>query len=148
MQIIQCKVEKIEALTDTIKRIVLIPDSPLSFIAGQYLQVVMGENDRRPFSIANAPRLDGTVELHIGAEPGNQYAGQVIDKMEKDGVIDVEGGLGKAFLRPSGANTTILLAGGTGFSYTLSILQHPHAFLLPLHPLSYARLPRRLSSTA
>ncbi len=123
MQIIQCKVEKIEALTDTIKRIVLIPDSPLSFIAGQYLQVVMGENDRRPFSIANAPRLDGTVELHIGAEPGNQYAGQVIDKMEKDGVINVEGGLGKAFLRPAEANTTILLAGGTGFSYTLSILQ-------------------------
>ena len=123
MQIIQCKVEKIEALTDTIKRIVLIPDSPLSFIAGQYLQVVMGENDRRPFSIANAPRPDGTVELHIGAELGNQYAGQVIDKMLKDQVIDVEGGLGKAFLRQPDTNITLLLAGGTGFSYTLSLLQ-------------------------
>lgn len=123
MQIIQCEVEKIEALTDTIKRIVLIPDSPLSFIAGQYLQVVMGENDRRPFSIANAPRLDGTVELHIGAEPGNQYAGQVIDKMVKERVINVEGGLGKAFLRQPETNPTMLLAGGTGFSYTLSLLQ-------------------------
>jgi aquacobalamin reductase/NAD(P)H-flavin reductase len=123
MQIIQCKVEKIEALTDTIKRVVLVPDSPLNFIAGQYLQVVMGESDKRPFSIANAPRPDGTVELHIGAEPGNQYAGQVIYKMVKEQVISVEGGLGKAFLRQAETNTTILLAGGTGFSYTLSLLQ-------------------------
>ena len=123
MQIIQCKVEKIETLTDTIKRIVLIPSSPLNFIAGQYLQVVMGEDDKRPFSIANAPRADGSIELHIGAEPGNQYAGQVVEKMIKEKVVNVEGGLGQAFLSQSDAQATILLAGGTGFSYTLSILQ-------------------------
>ena len=93
MQIIQCKVEKIEALTNTIKRIVLIPDFPLTFLAGQYLQIVMSEDDKRPFSIANAPRADGTIELHIGAEPGNQYAGQVIEKMIQDKMINVEGGL-------------------------------------------------------
>jgi aquacobalamin reductase/NAD(P)H-flavin reductase len=123
MHIIQCKVEKIEALTDTIKRIVLIPKSPLSFIAGQYLQIVMGEDDKRPFSIANAPRADGSIELHIGAEPGNQYAGQVIEKMLKDKVVNVEGGLGEAFISKEAAQAMILLAGGTGFSYTLSILQ-------------------------
>jgi aquacobalamin reductase/NAD(P)H-flavin reductase len=123
MQIILCKVEKIEALTDTIKRIVLIPESPLNFIAGQYLQIVMGDGDKRPFSIANAPRTDGTIELHIGAEPGNTYAGQVIEKMVNNGVIEVEGGLGEAFLNQPAAKATILLAGGTGFSYTLSILQ-------------------------
>ncbi|MFT6992401.1 MAG: aquacobalamin reductase/NAD(P)H-flavin reductase [Paraglaciecola sp.] len=123
MQIIQCKVEKIEALTDTIKRIVLIPDSPFNFIAGQYLQIVMDENDKRPFSIANAPRANGSIELHIGAEPGNQYAGQVIEKMVRDKVVNVEGGLGEAFFSQSGAPATILLAGGTGFSYALSILE-------------------------
>jgi len=123
MQIIQCKVEKIEILTDTIKRVVLIPESPLSFIAGQYVQIVMSEDDKRPFSIANVPRVDGSIELHIGAEPGNQYAGQVIEKMHKDKVVNVEGGLGQAFLSQSTPQATILLAGGTGFSYTLSILQ-------------------------
>jgi aquacobalamin reductase/NAD(P)H-flavin reductase len=123
MQIIQCKVEKIEALTDTIKRIVLIPDSSLCFIAGQYLQIMMGDDDKRPFSIANAPRKDGSIELHIGAEPGNQYSGQVIEKMLKDKFVNVEGGLGQAFLSQTDAQATILLAGGTGFSYTLSILQ-------------------------
>ena len=125
MQIIQCKVEKIEALTDTIKCIVLIPDSSINFIAGQYLQIVMGDDDKRPFSIANAPREDGSIELHIGAEPGNHYAGQVIEKMLKDRCVNVEGGLGNAFLNQPKAQATILLAGGTGFSYVSSIL-HSH----------------------
>ncbi|WP_293752006.1 NAD(P)H-flavin reductase [uncultured Paraglaciecola sp.] len=123
MQIIQCKVERIEVLTDIIKRITLIPETPLNFIAGQYLQVVMGENDKRPFSIANAPRMDGTIELHIGAEPGNQYAGQVLEKMLTDKVVSVEGGSGEAFLSTPNTQATILLAGGTGFSYALSILE-------------------------
>lgn len=123
MQKIQCKVEKVEALTDTIKRVVLIPDASLSFVAGQYLQVLMSDDDKRPFSIANAPREDGSIELHIGAEPGNQYAGQVIEKMLKDKSVSVEGGLGKAFLNQTDTQATILLAGGTGFSYVYSILQ-------------------------
>ena len=123
MQIIQCKVEKIEALTETIKRIVLIPDSSIKFIAGQYLQILMGDDDKRPFSIANAPREDGSIELHIGAEPGNHYSGQVIEKMLKEKYVNVEGGLGQAFLNQSEAQATILLAGGTGFSYVCSILQ-------------------------
>ncbi|WP_339725941.1 NAD(P)H-flavin reductase [uncultured Paraglaciecola sp.] len=123
MQIIQCKVEKIEALTETIKRIVLIPDSSINFIAGQYLQIMMGDDDKRPFSIANAPREDGSIELHIGAEPGNHYSGQVLDKMHKDKYVSVEGGLGQAFLNQADAQATILLAGGTGFSYVYSILQ-------------------------
>ena len=123
MQIIQCKVEKIETLTDTVLRIVLIPDSPLNFVAGQYLQIVMGKDDKRPFSIANAPRADGTIELHIGAEPDNQYTRQVVENMTKNKVITVEGGLGDAFLNQSATQPTILLAGGTGFSYTASILQ-------------------------
>lgn len=123
MQIIQCKVEKVEALTDTIKRVVLVPEPSLNFVAGQYLQVMMGEDDKRPFSIANAPRKDGTIELHIGAEPGNQYSGQVIEKMLKDKSVHVEGGLGKACLSQTNTQATILLAGGTGFSYVYSILQ-------------------------
>lgn len=123
MPITPFKVEKIEDLTDTIKRIVLHPQSTFSFIAGQYLQVVMDPNDKRPFSIANAPRDDGSIELHIGAEPGNEYALQVIEKMSNDGEIDIEGGLGTAHFSTESNKPIILLAGGTGFSYTWSILQ-------------------------
>ncbi|MGJ8682046.1 NAD(P)H-flavin reductase [Paraglaciecola sp.] len=123
MQKISCQVSKIESLTKVISRVVLTPNTPLEFIAGQYLQVVMGEADKRPFSIANAPKKDGSIELHIGAEPGNQYAGQVLEKMHTEGKVDVEGGLGEAYLKKICQHPIILVAGGTGFSYTLSILQ-------------------------
>ena len=123
MQKISCKVIALDALTDTIVRVQLAPQQAVPFQAGQYLQVVMGEKDKRPFSIANAPREDGLLELHIGADPANTYAGQVLEKMRSEQAVEIEGGLGKAYLREDKRKPTILLAGGTGFSYTLSILQ-------------------------
>jgi aquacobalamin reductase/NAD(P)H-flavin reductase len=124
MQKILCQVESIDSLTDTIVRILLLPAQKLHFIAGQYLQVIMDDSDKRAFSIANAPREDHRIELHIGADPANQYATQVVDTMRAQRAIYIEGGLGKAYVRDTLIKPTILLAGGTGFSYTLSILQH------------------------
>ena len=118
-----CKVDAIEPLTPVVSKVVLSPNSPVDFKAGQYLRVIMGEKDKRPFSIANAPREDNSLELHIGAGPGNNYASQVLDKMQSTGEIEIDGGHGEAFLREQSIKPMILLAGGTGFSYTLSILQ-------------------------
>lgn len=123
MTVIDCQVEKIEPLTPIVSRVVLIPSQPMSFAAGQYLKVVMSEKDRRPFSIANAPNDDDRLELHIGAGEGNSYASEVLDRMTQEGKITVDGGHGNAFLRDIAPCPTILLAGGTGFSYTYSILQ-------------------------
>ncbi|GAA0858540.1 NAD(P)H-flavin reductase [Aliiglaciecola litoralis] len=83
----------------------------------------MSEKDKRPFSIANAPRDDGKLELHIGAEAGNNYAAEVLERMRLHQTIDVDGGHGSAYLRENKIRPTILLAGGTGFSYTHAILQ-------------------------
>ncbi|TDF36473.1 NAD(P)H-flavin reductase [Alteromonadaceae bacterium M269] len=118
----RCKITKIENLTTSVKRVVLTPEEPMSFLAGQYIQVVMGENDRRPFSIANAQKADGTIELHIGAMPGNSYALEVLEQFEK-GTAVIEGPLGQASLKQNTDSPIILLAGGTGYSYTRSILQ-------------------------
>lgn len=120
---ILCTVEHIEPLTDIVSRVVLSPKQKVDFKPGQYLQVVMGAEDKRPFSIANAPRDNNQLELHIGAGPDNSYASEVLDRMQQEGEITIDGGHGKAFLRELGPRPTILLAGGTGFSYTYSILQ-------------------------
>lgn len=121
---IQCKVENIEPLTGIVSKVVLKPETSMNFKAGQYLRVVMGKEDKRPFSIANAPGTEGDfLELHIGAGPDNSYASQVLTKMQEQGEIIVDGGHGKAFLRENLPRPTILVAGGTGFSYTFSILK-------------------------
>lgn len=120
---IQCSVQNIEPVTDIVSRVVLKPQVPMTYKAGQYLRVVMGKEDKRPFSIASAPCCDeGLLELHIGAGPDNSYASQVLTKMKEQGKVIVDGGHGKAFVRENLPRPTILVAGGTGFSYTYSIL--------------------------
>ena len=130
MSQIQCKVDTITPLTDAVYQVVLSPAEPVEFHAGQYILVHMGENDKRPFSIANAAFDNHKIELHIGADENNAYATEVLDRMRNDGSITLSGGHGEAYLQSNG-QPIILIAGGTGFSYTWSILQqalkdHPH----------------------
>lgn len=120
---ILCNVERIEPLTEIVSRVILAPQQKVDYLPGQYLRVIMGPEDKRPFSIANAPADNNHLELHIGAGPENSYASEVLDKMRNENSITIDGGHGKAFLREIGPRPTILLAGGTGFSYTYSILR-------------------------
>jgi aquacobalamin reductase/NAD(P)H-flavin reductase len=123
MSEISCQVVEIAPLTHSVKRVLLAPATPLIFKAGQYLQVVMGEKDLRPFSIANAPNDSNMLELHIGAGQDNSYANEVLERMQQHGCINIDGAHGNAYLRDSISKPVILLAGGTGFSYTYAILQ-------------------------
>ncbi|MCW8995580.1 MAG: NAD(P)H-flavin reductase [Psychromonas sp.] len=122
MQSTICNVSSIEKLNDFLYRIFLQPTQRVSYKAGQYLSVVMGEGDKRHFSIANAP-FAGQIELHIGATAENSYAMQVIEKMQNEGRIEVEIGYGDAYLREDSKRPIILMAGGTGFSYVKSLLE-------------------------
>jgi len=122
MSIVTCKVSSIEKLNDFLYRILLQPQQAVSFKAGQYVSVVMGEKDKRHFSIANAPSSN-LIELHIGATPENGYAMQVIEKMQSEGQVEVEVGNGEAYLREQSTRPIIVVAGGTGFAYAKSILE-------------------------
>jgi len=122
MSEIQCQVTTISPLTSNVFKVELSPEAPVSFKAGQYVLIHMGENDKRPFSIANAPKDANRIELHIGADETNAYATEVLERMRNDKAIALSGGHGEAQLQPNGS-PIVLIAGGTGFSYTYSILQ-------------------------
>lgn len=59
MTTLSCKVTSVEAITDTVYRVRIVPDAAFSFRAGQYLMVVMDERDKRPFSMASTPDEKG-----------------------------------------------------------------------------------------
>lgn len=121
MTIINTSVLSIQSLSPYVLKVMLEAPHAVTFKAGQYLQVVMSDKDKRPFSIANMPSDDGLIELHIGATPENAYAYEVIELARNTQQLKVEVGLGNAYLRESDL-PAVIIAGGTGYSYAKSIL--------------------------
>ncbi|WP_100644309.1 NAD(P)H-flavin reductase [Alteromonas facilis] len=117
-----CKIESITPLTKVVYEVILAPEQPMEFTAGQYVKVVMNEGDERPFSIANPPHENNKLVLQIGATQDNPYAWEVMEKLRASETITVSAPTGNAYVRVSD-RPLLLIAGGTGFSYTFSILK-------------------------
>jgi len=111
MTTLSCKVTSVDAITDTVYRVRLVPEAAFSFRAGQYLMVVMDERDKRPFSMASTPAEQEFIELHIGASELNLYAMAVMDRILKEREIDVDIPHGEAWLREDEDRPLILIAG-------------------------------------
>ncbi len=122
----QCAVEAITPLTPFVQRVLLRPEQPVTFLPGQYLQLCLTEQDKRPFSLACTPDSQ-LLELHIGGSKADEYSSQALNylmqQQQTGQPVCIEGGLGQAFLRAERDNPIVLLAGGTGFSYIYSLAQ-------------------------
>lgn len=128
MQTLKAEVVAISPLTEFVHKVILKPQQPVSFEAGQYMHLVLSENDKRAFSIASRPSQCDQIELHIGASGTDTYAMQSLEHLrnalnEKQ-PIEIEAGLGVSQLRLQCERPIILLAGGTGFSYAKSMADH------------------------
>lgn len=122
-QVMHCKAHVSRQLAKHVWEVSVTLPAETQFAAGQYLMVVMGERDKRPFSIASAPTAHKEWLLHIGAPPDNSYATEVLDTVKATGELTIEAPAGDAFFKEDRKGDTVLIAGGTGFSYTYSILQ-------------------------
>ncbi|GAA0300241.1 NAD(P)H-flavin reductase [Psychrosphaera haliotis] len=120
---ITAEVVSIEAVTDYVKIVKMKPLEPAQFLAGQYLQVVLSDDDKRIFSIASSPTSE-FIELHIGAGPGDAYPQGALDHLAENKTVTLEIGLGHAHLNSASERPIVLMAGGTGFSYVKSIADY------------------------
>lgn len=96
----------------------------LRFAAGQYVDIMLPDGVRRSYSIANAPKLEGAIdlELHIRHMPGGKFTDPLFaGEIKTRTMFDFEGPLGTFYLRDSG-KPAILLASGTGYAPIRSIL--------------------------
>jgi NAD(P)H-flavin reductase/ferredoxin len=92
------------------------------FKAGQYLQVVMDDGDRRNFSMANAARDNDGAELHIRHVPDGKFSMKVLSKLSIGDPLQIEAPYGQFYLRAS-VRPIVLLASGTGFAPIKSIIE-------------------------
>ncbi len=123
MKVIKCQVASLTPLTDNVYKALLKPSQTVDFAAGQYLNFVMSDDDKRPFSIASAPGAE-MIELQIGAFGSDSYPMQVIEHIKANTEVTIEMPFGSAQLREESQRPLLLIAGGTGFSYIKSMFEH------------------------
>jgi CDP-4-dehydro-6-deoxyglucose reductase, E3 len=96
----------------------------LNWLPGQYLDVLLDEGRRRPFSIANGPHADGVIELHVRHVAGGGFTSWVADVLKEGDTLRIEGPLGTFVPREDSERPIVFMAGGTGFAPVKAILEH------------------------
>jgi CDP-4-dehydro-6-deoxyglucose reductase len=107
----------------------------LEFVAGQYVDLVLRDGRRRAFSVANAPREDGRVSLHIRRVPGGEFSEYAYAHIQPGAILRLRGGLGAFYLRRESTRPAVMVAGGTGFAPVAAIVDDAleSGFDRPIH---------------
>ncbi len=93
------------------------------FKAGQYLNVILPDGERRNFSLANPPKESDGAQLHIRLVPGGRFTGFVFDELKRGDTLQVELPFGDFRLSET-RKPALLVAGSTGFAPIQSIVEH------------------------
>jgi NAD(P)H-flavin reductase/hemoglobin-like flavoprotein len=102
----------------------LRPDAPLSYLPGQHITVQTPHWPRvwRRYSIANAPREDGTLTLHVRAVPGGLVSTSLLHARPGDTLVlgPAEGAM---IADTESGRNVLCLAGGTGLAPVKAIIE-------------------------
>ncbi|ABM38502.1 CDP-6-deoxy-delta-3,4-glucoseen reductase [Polaromonas naphthalenivorans] len=108
-------------------RLQLPASDMLKYHAGQYVEFLLRDGDRRSYSMANAPHTQVEapgVELHIRHMPGGKFTDHVFGAMKEKEIQRIEGPYGSFFLREDSDKPLVLLASGTGFAPLKALIEH------------------------
>jgi CDP-4-dehydro-6-deoxyglucose reductase len=123
-KIIRAHVEQITPLTDSIMQLVLTPEEYVDYHAGQYLQILFGE-EAFSYSIANAPLGSHKYELHIRHSQDNPYNQRLFAHIKEHGSVTVSLPFGECSIECLDPERPILfIAGGTGFAPVKAMIEH------------------------
>lgn len=108
-------------------RLQLPASDAFQYHAGQYVEFLLRDGDRRSYSMANAPHTQTaapSLELHLRHMPGGKFTDHVFGAMKEKDILRIEGPYGSFFLREDSAKPMVLLASGTGFAPIKAIIEH------------------------
>ncbi len=120
-----CRIQALEKLASDVLRVVLRlpPTSDFNFYPGQYIDLIGPGGVRRSYSVANAPRADKLVDLHIRKVPGGALSAYWFGAAKINDLLRLHGPLGTFFLRASAGIHLAFLATGTGIAPVKAMLE-------------------------
>jgi len=120
IRMLPCRIAKLNRpAKDVIQMFLALPKTrEFNFIAGQYIDIILKDRQRRSFSIANLPEhaAEEGLELHIRHVPDGHFTSRVFNSMKEQDLMRFEGPFGTYFLQSGPDQPIIMIAGGTGFS--------------------------------
>ena len=119
-----------------------IPSSErFDFLAGQYIEILLKDGQRRAFSLAMAPEAGAPLQLHIRHIPGGLFTDHVFNGLKERDMLRIHGPLGNFFLREDSEKPVLLVVGGTGFAPIKAIVECAltRKLKLPMHIYRGAR---------
>lgn len=141
------RVDAMEPLAPDVMRVWLtLPDGErMRFAAGQYINILLDDGQRRAFSFANPPHEDARIELHVRRIPGGRFTGHVFEHLRVGDTLRFEGPLGSFTLR-EGERPILLVAAATGFAPIKSIVEDAfhRGLRRPMHLYWGVRRPQEL----
>jgi NAD(P)H-flavin reductase/ferredoxin len=121
-------VESMKLLAPDVMQVMLkLEEGRIAFYAGQYINILLDDGEKRSFSFATAPSVNDRIELHIRRIPGGRYTTHVFEAMRPGDRVRFEGPLGSFFLREDSDKPIIFVAGSTGFAPVKSMLEYAFA---------------------
>ena len=125
-RIMPARVQMMEKLSHDVMALFLkLPSNErMQFLAGQYIEFILKDGQRRAFSLANAPHNDEFLELHLRLVPGGAFTEYVFNEMQEKAILRLEGPFGSFYLREDCNKPIIFVAGGTGFAPVKGLVEH------------------------
>jgi NAD(P)H-flavin reductase/hemoglobin-like flavoprotein len=101
------------------------PDQPLRYTPGQYLAVQVPRWPRvwRNFSIANAPRENGLIDLHVRGVRGGMVSGSLVHNTRPGDTLLLGQACGQMTASADPARDLLCIAGGTGLAPIKAIIE-------------------------
>ena len=111
--------------TQDISILTLLPTTShkISFVSGQYIEVLLPNGIWLPLSIGNAPREDSSLEFHLRHYNKGDLAQVLLDALEYKSTLELRGPKGDSVFNSVTEPKIIFVAGGTGFAPIGAILE-------------------------
>lgn len=100
------------------------PHQPLHYRAGQYVSLETGYRPRlwRTYSMANAPRADGTLEFHVRAAGGGWVSSALVRRLKPGDMLRLAAPMGSMVLDRQSRRDIVFVTGGTGLAPVKALL--------------------------